>query len=124
MNELQKMNREIRIYTLVTAVVLSAAGALIMPAYGKEIAVGIMIGALTGLIRFQMIIKSGSSLEADTQNPKGKAYRAYLLRYLVYAAVFAFSIKEGAHIVALLIGMLAHKACILIYTFRHRKEDD
>ena len=120
MNELQRMNREIRIYTLVTAVMLSVAGVLVLPAYGKEIAVGIMIGALTGLIGFQMIIQSASS----TQNPKGKAYRAYLLRYLVYAAVFAFSIKEGVHIVALLIGMLAHKACILIYTFRHRKEDD
>ena len=72
MNELQRMNREIRIYTLVTAVMLSVAGVLVLPAYGKEIAVGIMIGALIGLIGFQMIIQSASSLEADTQNPKGK----------------------------------------------------
>lgn len=124
MNELNMMNKEIRMLTLGCAVILSLLGLLIFPEHGKEVAIGVMIGALCGLIGFQMIINSANSLGADTANPKGKAYRAYLLRYLVYAAVFAFSIREGANIIALLIGMLAHKACILIYTYRHRKEDE
>lgn len=124
MNELNMMNKEIRMLTLGCAVILSLLGLLIFPEHGKAVAIGVMIGALCGLIGFQMIINSANSLGADTANPKGKAYRAYLLRYLVYAAVFAFSIKEGANIIALLIGMLAHKACILIYTYRHRKEDE
>lgn len=124
MNELDAMNKEIRVYTLITAVILSILSILVFAKQGKEVGVGILIGALCGLIGFQMIVHSANSLQADTENPKGKAYRAYLLRYLLYAVVFALAMKEGANAIAILIGMLAHKACILIYTYRHRKEDD
>lgn len=124
MNELDTMNKEIRLYTLIAAVILSLLSFLIFAEQGKAVGIGILIGAFCGLIGFQMIVHSANSLQADTKNPKSKAYRAYLLRYLLYAAVFALAIKEGADTIALLIGILAHKACILIYTYRHRKEDD
>lgn len=124
MNELTAMNKEIRFYTLIAAAILSTIGWFAFPVEGKQIAVGVLVGALCGLIGFQMIIQSAGSLEADTKNPKAKAYRAYLLRYLVYAAIFVLAVKSGVNVIALLIGMLAHKACILLYTYRHRKEDD
>lgn len=124
MNELQRMNQEIRRYTIVLASLLSLSGLLLFPDEGKAIAVGILIGALCGLIGFQMIIHSANALQANDTDPKGKAYRAYLLRYLMYAAIFILSIQQGANIIALLIGILAHKSCILIYTYRCGKEDD
>ncbi len=122
MNELDRMSKEIRLYTLLLTLVVTLVSILLFPKAGKAVPVGVLIGSLSGMIGFQMILRMASSLEP--QGARMKAYRSYLLRYLIYAAIFAISIAQGVHALALLAGILAHKASFLIYTWRHRKEDD
>lgn len=121
-NETKQMAKEIRVITLGLTAVLALVGWVIFPGNENHIALGIIIGSLTGLLGFQMILRMSESILED--NGENGAYASYLNRYLFYMLVFALSIWRGIHVIALVVGMLVHKASILIYTWRHRKEDD
>jgi len=123
MSEVQSMAKEVRLTTVILTLLLTLLSAVAFPGMGKSIPVGIIIGALTGLIGFNMILRMASHIQPDMVDVKARAYRSYLHRYLVYAGIFALSISQGVNAIALLAGMLAHKASFLIYTWRHRKED-
>ncbi len=120
MSETEQMTNEICRITLVMTAVLGIGSWLIFPGMVKSITLGIVIGSFTGLFGFRMIVRMSKSIVAG----EGNAYNSYLNRYLIYVAVFALCIYQGVNAFALLVGMLAHKASILIYTWQHRKEDD
>lgn len=123
MNETARMCQDIRKITLILAVLVSGISTLIFQGYFQTIGVGILIGALMGIIGFNMINTMASRLELYG-NVKAKGYQSYVRRYALYTVVFALAAYKGVHIIALLIGMLCHKAAILIYVFLHRKEVD
>ncbi len=84
--------------------------------------IGVLIGALTGLLGFQMIINYVNKLSEHTTNIKFGSYRAYIRRYFLYFLILGVSVLKGVDIFALLVGMLCQKGAILWYTYQHRKE--
>ena len=110
---------EIRIITLL----LCAAGCVIciilFPGAWKQGVMGILIGSLTGIMGFNMIQNMVGRIDGESRE-----FRSYTRRYMLYALIFALSAIAGAHIAALLVGMLLHKCSILIYSWKHRKEDE
>lgn len=122
-NETRKMGQEIRVLTLVLMAVACILCFLLFPAYRKEGISGILIGSLTGIIGFNMITNMVGRIDSDMPDIKARAIRSYVRRYLLYAVIFALSVIAGANILGLLVGMLLHKASILLYSYKHRKED-
>lgn len=122
MNETKVMGKEIRKITL--AIMLVACG-LSLPVFQsfQSVTLGIVIGAMCGLLGYGMIERMCSHIELYT-NAKGKGYSAYVKRYALYTLIFAFSVYKGINIFALLVGMLCHKAAIVVYALLHRKEVD
>ncbi len=85
--------------------------------------VGVLIGSLTGLMGFQMIIHYVNKLGEHSKNITFGSYRAYVQRYVLYFLILGVSVLKGVNIFALLVGMLCQKGAILWYTYYHRKED-
>lgn len=124
MSESKIMAHEVRGITMIIMVILALVAWLLFPGEVKSISMGIIIGAITGMMGFTMIVNMAERIDGDTMDVKARAFRSYTRRYLAYALIFALSAIAGVNVIALLAGMLAHKASILIYTWRHRKEDD
>lgn len=124
MSETRKMAMEVRGISAVLMVVLGLLSILLFPNEFKSITMGIVIGTICGLMGFTMICNMAERIDGDTLDVKNRAIRSYTRRYLLYVVIFALSASIGVNLTALLVGMLAHKASILLYTLRHRKEDD
>lgn len=124
MNETTQMTKEITKITVCLTTILVCTAIAVFPAQIQSIAFGIVIGSFSGLLGFVMIIQMTNSVLEAAQDNSFKAYASQIQRYLIYALIFGASIYCGVNPFALLIGILAHKASILIYTWRHRKEDD
>ena len=115
---------EIRVITIVLAGIVSLLCGILFPAYWKSVSLGIIIGALTGIMGFTMITNMVERIDGDLPDIKARATRSYVRRYLTYALIFTLSAIAGANIIALLIGMVLHKGSILLYSIKHRKEDE
>lgn len=122
MHEHQNMAREIRWITIMIMFMVSGISLIIFQGQFATIGIGICIGALAGLIGFNMIVHMADTIEYY-DNAKAKGSSNYTLRYLIYALILGLSVYKGIHILALLVGMLCHKASIMLYVFLHRKED-
>lgn len=123
MDELTNMNREIRRLTIIIALLAGGVSILVFQGAFQSITIGIFIGALCGIIGYNMIVHLSKTIEYYG-NPKAKGYSSYVKRYAIYTVIFALSIYRGVNIFALFVGMLCHKVAILMYVFLHRKEDD
>lgn len=123
MDEVRKMGMEIRLITLLLCALGCMVCLILFPAAIKEGVLGIVIGSLTGLMGFNMIQNMVGRIDNEQADIKLRAFRSYMRRYLLYALIFALSMMAGAHVIALLIGMLLHKCSILLYSWKHRKED-
>jgi hypothetical protein len=118
--EIKTMSKMIRIITLVetlTAVLIS-----FLLGFNLKVAIGIIAGAMIGIIGFSMIVLMSETI-TQNPNPKGKAFRSYLLRFIFYGCLFALFMVRGVPVLALFVGMLCHKSSMYIYTFMKRKED-
>lgn len=124
MSETRAMALEIRRLTILLIVVAAIGAYIIDPNSLKTISLGILIGGFSGLWGFAIIISMSARIDGNTTDVKAFAFRSYTRRYLMYAVIFVLSVSQGASIFALLAGMLLHKGSILIYTWKHRKEDD
>lgn len=124
MDETKLMAMQIRVYTAILMVVCAILSLLLWPDGFKSIAGGIVIGAFTGLMGFNMICNMVRHIDGDSMDIKAGAYRSYLRRYLLYALIFSISVSQGVSILALLVGVFTHKIAIFIYTIKNRKEDE
>ena len=121
-DETALMRKSIRWITLALACIACGISLIVFQDQFQGIGVGILIGALSGLIGFSMIIRMSNTIELY-DNPKAKGYSSYVKRFGIYTIIFALAAWRGVNIIALLVGMLLHKGAILIYVFIHRKED-
>lgn len=122
-DETTRMSHEIRKITIILGLIVSGLSLLIFQGKFSTIGVGVFIGALTGMIGFNMIVHMSHRIEMYG-DPKAKGYSSYVKRYAVYAIIFILSAYKGVNVFALFAGMICHKGAILIYVFLHRKEDD
>lgn len=120
----QSIYREIRKYSYVFMLICILLGIALFLDQAKEVAVGITIGTLCGIMGFQMIIRFSEKIHGDSVNVKGGSYSSYLRRYLLYAVVLGACAYVEIPLLAVLTGFLCHKAAIVYYSFIHRKEDD
>lgn len=123
MDETRAMSKEISLITLGITLLLIVGSALLAPAMSKQVSLGLAVGSLIGLLGFAMIVHMSNSIMTEGEQTD-RAYHSQLHRYLLYGGVIAIWIYRGGNVIALIAGILAHKASILIYTWRHRKEDD
>ncbi|MEG0468545.1 MAG: hypothetical protein RR531_11625 [Longicatena sp.] len=126
MNELQRMNQKIKVLTFILMGVAMIVGAIIALMWNHNIykvVGGVAIGALVGLIGFQMISRMTKSIEY-AGNAQASGYFGYMMRYLMYGLVFAASIFCGINAFALLAGFTCHKIAIIFYSLKTREEDD
>ena len=107
---------EIRILTLLLCAAGCVVCIILFPGAWKQ---GVM-----GIMGFNMIQNMVGHIDGELADIKSRAFRSYTRRYMLYAVIFALSAIAGAHIAALLVGMLLHKCSILIYSWKHRKEDE
>lgn len=124
MDELKRMTKEICLITLGLTLILMMGSVVLFPTMRKSVSLGIGIGSLTGVLGFVMIVRMAKSMINAEEDEGSRAYQSQMRRYLLYGGVIAICIWRGGNVFALLAGILAHKASILIYTWRHRKEDD
>lgn len=122
-DEMSVMSKEVRRWTLLLVGLLILLSFVFFHDDFLTIGGGILIGALCGLIGFNMIRRMIASLDAASDASKA-GYSGYLRRYLVYALILGVAAWRGISVIALLAGMLCHKAALFIYVFMHRKEDD
>lgn len=122
MDELKCMGKEIRMWTLAIMLVITGIALVIFHDI-KSVCAGIVIGAMCGLIGYAMINAMSMKVELY-QDAKAKGYANYVKRYALYTIIFALSVSRGIHPLALLAGMLCHKAAIVVYAWIHRKEVD
>lgn len=115
---------EIRKLTALLMVLVAVVSILVFPGQFTSVTMGIVVGAFTGLMGFNMICNMVNRIDGDTMDVKNRAIRSYTRRYLMYAIIFALSASTGMHVIALLSGMLLHKGSLLLYSFLHRKEDE
>lgn len=121
MVETASQGKEIRKWTLALMLVACGISLLVFQGRFQSITLGILIGAMCGLLGYGMIERMCSNIETY-ENAKGRGYHAYVGRYALYTLVFALSMYKGVNVFALLVGMMCHKAAIVIYAFMHRKE--
>lgn len=109
----KQMIRQVQLYSLSIMAVVALISLLFKD---KSITIGIIIGTLTGLIGFNMIVSMAYRIEGE-----GGAKQAvfnYLLRYLLYGCIFALGYMAGANLLAMLIGFVCHKIALLVYSRR------
>lgn len=120
----KRMYQQIRHYSYVLMVIAVLLSLVFFFEQAKEVAFGIIIGTLCGIMGFNMIVKFSEKIDGDSMNVSRGAYTAYMRRYLLYAVVIALSAYAGLEILAVLVGLLCHKAAIVLVSFINRKEDE
>lgn len=121
MNDEKKMYHAIRFLTLCLSIAAMLISLLLFPGSLQTIGSGILIGSITGILGFNMIIKTCNRIDGDSTNLKAGAYNAYLKRYLLYFLVFGISVYQGIEVLSLLIGILLHKAAIVVYSLNDKR---
>lgn len=112
--EERKLYRKIRIFTWIFTGIAVVISLLLFPGQFQTIGIGIILGALSGVLSFQMIIRSCDKIDGDMPYVKQFAYNSYLKRYLLYFVIFGASAYKGVEVLSLLVGILLHKVAIVL----------
>ncbi|MDO4467178.1 MAG: hypothetical protein Q4C49_09240 [Bacillota bacterium] len=121
--ELKALTQAITKYSLILGVSFGAVGALIFR--DGLVALGILIGNLTGLLGYFMIVQMAINLTGDEKTGKKTGIFNYSVRYLLYALIFCFCVFYlKISVVSLLVGILSHKASIYIYSILKKERED
>lgn len=107
-----KVINKIRIVSVVASVILGLIGWVILR--DKFWFAGVVIGCMAALIGFNMILKLTYTVQES--NSVKATFSNYLLRYVFYGCIFALAIVKGISALSLLVGFVAHKVVIFVYT--------
>lgn len=119
--ELKELSKQITIFTLLLGIGVGIVGGLVFRNW--LVSLGIIIGNLTGLLGYYMIVQMAMNLSGDEKTGKKTGLFNYSVRYLVYAAIFygcVFYLKIS--VISLLAGILSHKASIYIYSILEKRK--
>lgn len=122
MDEMKQLNRGIVRVTLLLMVIFAVAGGVIWNDKIISVSGGVLIGALTGVIGFQMITHMTNDIERSG-NAQLTGFMGYLLRFVIYAVIFVLSILGGINVFGILVGFTCHKVAIVAYSIRSGKEE-
>lgn len=80
---------------------------------------GILLGGLSGIMSFNMVIQMVDRLSA--KNASQVAVSNYVLRFFGVAAIFFIAMSKGVNVFALFIGFLMSKIAIQVYAQLERR---
>lgn len=109
--------QRIRINTLILMALVSVLSFIIFGHF-TTYGIGVILGALVGIVSLNMIIKMTDALSVG--NASTKARLNYFLRILVVAGVFGIAMYQGVSIFALLVGYLLSKLAIYYESFKNK----
>lgn len=107
-------------YSCIIGLIVSLLGGIIFQSV--FIGVSILIGTLTGLIGFRMILRMVNTMPADEEAGKKIGQAGYMRRYLFYGLVLGVCAYFGLSVLGILIGLMCHKASLLLYAYLERKD--
>lgn len=107
-----KMVKKVRQLTLILMLVEFGLSLLFADA---SISVGVILGAVTALLGFQMIVKA--SWRYQGERVMVQAGFDYVKRYLIYTVIFALAVYRGINVFAILGGFLCNKVALIIYSY-------
>lgn len=121
MNEVTSMNKKIVTYSLLIGIsVAIVSGLLFNDIY---VLAGVLVGLITGLIGYAMIVQMALSLKPDEKLSKRQGAANYIVRYIIYAVIFGFFAYFKFSVIALLVGFLCHKLSIFVYAILEGRKD-
>lgn len=123
MDEMGRLHRGIRNTTLILMVVFAFGGGIIWHDQAVSVSGGVVIGALAGLIGFEMIRNMTKNIE-HAGNAQLHGILSYFTRFLAYGVIFGLSIFGGINVIGILVGFTCHKVAIIVYSIRDGKEDE
>lgn len=115
----REMYMKIRKITLILAGVSSLAALLIFRMDASPYILGLILGALMGIISFNMIINMASKI--NEHNAQKVAVANYITRFLGIGVIFFFAMTKGIDIFALMIGFICSKIAIQLFAQLERK---
>lgn len=118
MDVLQKQNRFILYISILCNVPMSIAAWLF---FDIKSFLGTWTGVALGLIGYHMIVAMAVSLNQE-EDSKAKGRNSYIVRYAFYGIVLAVMTMLGIPTLSMLAGFMIHKASLLIYASKERKD--
>lgn len=121
MNEMKQLNEQITKITLALGLVVGVAGGIVFQDW--KVILGILIGSLTGLIGYFMIVQMAMNLPDNEKTGNRTGIINYGLRYAVYTGIFAICVFYlHISVISLLVGILSHKGSIYIYSIKEKRK--
>lgn len=109
--------------TLCILIVLSIGFALFWPAGSKWQAVaGLFWGAMSAFAGFAMICRLAASVASPGINARRAGTAGYTLRYGVYAILLLAGVWMHLPVIAMLCGIVAQKASLIVISQKQRKD--
>lgn len=121
MNEITLMNKKIVSYSIMIGAVVSIIGGIVFQSI--YVFGGVIIGLVTGLLGYKMIVQLALNLEPDEKIGKRKGAVNYIIRYCIYACIFFAAAYMNFPVIALLIGFLCHKLSIFVYALLEKRKE-
>lgn len=118
MDPIIKMRRFVFNFSLYLGALTSIISLLF---FDWKVAAGILIGLIMSLIGYQMIERMVITMPHNEKDGESKAKAGYVMRWGFYAFVLALFAWLGFPILAMLVGILCHKASLLMYTYKSNK---
>lgn len=118
----QLFSRSFRI-TLYLVIALGIAFALFWPAASKwQSVAGLVWGAMIAFSGFAMICRLAASIAAPGRNARRAGTAGYALRYGVYALLLLAGVWMKFPVIAMLCGIAAQKASLIVISQKQRKD--
>lgn len=92
--------------------------------FGPLALVGVWIGSLLGLWGLYSIYRMVQGLSASETTAKKQGIKGYIFRYIVYGLVLGIAGYMGVPILAMLVGVVVHKASIVLYSSLAKEKFD
>lgn len=122
---LKQIFKQSLIYTTVIVVFGAILIALFWPSVSRMNALlGLFWGALIALCGFSLICHMVSNLSQSIQEGKKKGRSGYFLRYAFYAVSLALGAWLRFSLITMLLGVVAQKASLVLYTLINERIKD
>lgn len=106
------------------SLILGGIGSIIVGLIFQSLSIfiSVWVGIFTGLFGFKMIVSMVHSLETSAENGQKIGQSGYLRRYIFYGIVFVIASFLDLSVLAILFGIICHKASLLLYTYREKED--
>lgn len=122
---LKRIFKQSLIYTTAIVSIIAILILFFWPSVSRiDALLGLIWGALIALCGFSLICRMVSNLSQSIHEEKKKGRSGYFLRYAFYAASLALGAWLHFSIITMLLGVVAQKASLVLYTLINERIKD